>query len=435
MIGWIILGASIVGLEVINYIYYKKTVDYAEQKTLIKHSSANTTWLKNNWLNELSSEEIILWILNTIHIGKLSSSKIIVKPKLEDISSRKMLKWITYHMYFKPYKILTQEQINSAKLMLELIEEKIDYKFQDIENDDHIQFIKFGSTEIETSYKPVVVYCAMSTIKNLAYMYLKYLGFTKHIMNKTGIVYFYYTNPQNNGKTTIFIHGLGFGVTPYINFVKSLMEYTDIIIPILPNISNMEFHSLLNSWEDKYMFPDYEDLRTDFFNILNERDLYNVNLVGHSFGTIVMSIVLKNSKFKKRINTKIFVDPVCFMDDCYKIFNYIKQPDPRNGELSTSIFNSMIYDDIYVRYTTQRYLYGPEYWLIDYNVLEKNAIVVLSSHDKIVPSMKLHKKLSENNITCIYVNEAEHADIFNMSQYSTVVSTIVDHVNYNNILN
>lgn len=473
MIGWLLFGASIIGLELMNYIYYKKTVDYVEQKTLVKLSSNFNTevWEKNYWLNDLSNEEIIEWITNTFHCKSTSTTKITStvstsassptinlsnstiidledsehrsmstpninkkqNVRLEEITANKMLRWLCYQMYFKPYKTLTEDQIDQAKLMMIAIETKLNYTFPEtIDNaiNTDLHFLKFGSTQIETSYKPVVVYCAMSTVKNLAYMYLRYLGFTKHTMKKTGMIYFYYKNPKNLSKTSIFIHGLGFGITPYINFVKTLMTYTDVIIPILPNISNMEFHSILDGWKDTNMFPNYEDLRCDFEQVLIQNDLYNVSLMGHSFGTIIMSILLRNKNFKQRIGIKIFVDPVCFMDDCYKIFNYIKQPDGRDGDLATSIFNSLIYDDVYVRYTTQRYLYGPEYWLIDYDVLLNNSIVILSGDDKIVPSPKLHKKLENYGIACIYVNTAEHADIFSLEKYSTVINTIIEHINH-----
>jgi len=457
MIGWILFGASIVGLELMNYIYYKKTVDYVEQKTLVKLSNNFNAdvWKKIYWLNELSNEEIIEWITSTFHYSSTSTSSPTINLnnstvtdyieesenkynqrqniRLEEITANKMLRWLCYQMYFKPFKSLTEDQINQAKLMMISIESKLEYIFpENISNkdDSDLHFLKFGSTQIETSYKPVVVYCAMSTVKNLAYMYLRYLGFTKHIMKKTGMVYFYYKNPRNLSKTSIFIHGLGFGITPYINFIKSLMLYTDVIVPILPNISNMEFHSILDGWKDANMFPNYEDLRWDFEQVLIQNDLYNVSLLGHSFGTIIMSILLRNKNFGQRIGIKIFIDPVCFMDDCYKIFNYIKQPDGRDGDLATSIFNSLIYDDVYVRYATQRYLYGPEYWLIDYDVLLNNSIVILSSDDKIVPSQKLHKKLENYGIACIYVNAAEHADIFSSDKYSTVINTIIDHINH-----
>jgi len=437
MLGWLILGASIISLEIMNYIYYKKTVDYVEQKTLVKRASTPTVFLHNYWLNELSNEEIIEWITNTIHF-KDKSQGLGQKPRIEEISANKILKWISYHMYFKPYKTLTENQINDAKIMMFAIENKLNHTFQEtVDNidDSNLYFLKFGNTEIETAYKPMVVYCAMSTVKNLAYMYLKYLGFTKYTMEKTGIVYFYYKNPKNKEKTTMFIHGLGFGVTPYISFIKNLMDRTDVILPILPNISNMEFHSILDGWKDKTMFPDYEDLRADFQSVFIDYDLYDVNLVGHSFGTIIMSILLRNDQIQKRIGTKIFVDPVCFMEDCYKIFNYIKKPDTRNGDLTTTIFNSMIYEDVYVRYTTQRYLYGPDYWLLDYDSLLKNSIVVLSGDDKIVPSSKLHKKLAENNVACIYVNNARHADIFSMDEFSAVINAIIDHIHFSPFTN
>jgi len=441
MLGIVLLSISggLLALEAVNYFYYKRTVNFVNQKTLdIYDNKMDKEWLKNYWIIKLSPDDIKEWIMKTLCYNNGSTCN-----NLNDYSAiprSKMLKWIAYHVYFKSFKKLNEDEVLEAEKILECIEKKIEFKFLDYEtlisNNilkeylDNLNILKFGNSKIETSYKPMIIYTTLNTVKNISYLYLKQLGFIKLKMPKTGMVYFYYKNKEHNEKTTIFIHGLGFGITPYLSFIKSLTLTNDVIVPILPNISNMEFHSIFTSFDNQVFFPQYDDIRHDFFQVLNNHDLYNVTVIGHSFGTIILALLLKYDQFKKRINKTIFIDPVCFIDDYHKILNYIKNPDDK-GSLLVSAFNNIIYKDVYVRYATQRFLYGPEYWIYDYNILTNNTHVLLSSDDKIVPSNTIHKKLMQHNIPCMYIETASHADVFSSNEFSDVISVLNNIVSLN----
>lgn len=432
MFGIICLGIAtgFVTLELVNYIYYRKSVNFVNQKTLDDHiDNFDKEWIKKFWLVELEPEEIKTWIIKTMCYDNGTND---IDPTIDtfvNIPRSKMLKWLSYHLFFKSFKTLSSEQLADAEIALSMLEDKIQYKFSDgqIENiDKKLYTLKFGSTKINTTYKPLILYTTFGTVKNFSYIYLKHLGFTKHTMNKTNMVYFHYQKPENKGRTIMFIHGLGFGITPYLGFIRDLTSYADVIVPILPNISNMEFNSIFSGFTNDNFFPHYQTIRDDFYQVINELDLYDITVIGHSFGTIILSVLLKHLEFSKRVNKKVFIDPVCFIDDSHKIFNYIKNPDDK-GSMLISLFNNIVYKDVYVRYATQRFLYGPEYWIFDYNSLTNNTIVLLSGEDKIVPALTLYKKLSKYGIPCIYVENAGHADVFNVDEFIDVVDMVKNY--------
>lgn len=427
-----LIGAGLASLEAVNYLYYRKTLAHANDPKEHDHDQDNN-WIEKFWTEELSSEELKDWIKNTISYTAINpeKGKYYSEVPFENISRAKMLKWVAYHLYFKQYDKLEELEHDHVDTILDTLEKKIEFKFQDVECDD-VYFLEFGKTDLETSYKPLVLYSSLNLIKHMVYMYLRYHGYSKYFMERSGMVYFYYKKyPHMQRKTTIFIHGLGFGITPYLSFLFRLMEETDIIIPILPNISNMEFHSTFFGLNDDKMFPNYRLLRRDFESMLTTHSINEVNIIGHSFGTIIASILLKNKWINKKIDKKILIDPVCFIDGCYKTFRYVNEPDVGDGTLSTITFNKVIYNDIYVRYALQRFLYGPEYWLSNYEDLNgSDTLVILSNKDKIVASDSIYEKLRKHSIPCVIINEAAHGDLFSSEMYDDVLEKMMYHIAY-----
>ena len=90
-----------------------------------------------------------------------------------------------------------------------------------------------------------------------------------------------------------------------------------------------------------------------------------------------------------------------------------------------NIFNEVIYKDVYVRYTTQRFLFGPDFWIYEYDKMGKyDNLIILSEKDKMVPSLELYNRFVKNNILCMVVNDAYHAEIFTSDKYIDVLDKI-----------
>ena len=87
-----------------------------------------------------------------------------------------------------------------------------------------------------------------------------------------------------------------------------------------------------------------------------------------------------------------------------------------------------MYHDIYIRYITHRFIYGPEYWIKDYNEINKDNLIVISENDQLVPIEILKNKLDQNGIKYIYVPKAQHADILLYRKYIKYINEILDYL-------
>lgn len=409
----------IIGAEVINYIYYLYLKKYVHEKRYYK-TKLNYNKMEQ-YIKSLSKEELINWIKNSISYN-FSDKNYYTNVPLDDIPQNKIIKWVSYQLYFKSMWQLNKEELNISKNMLKYLENKIDHKFKDVIN-DNIYFLKFGNNRVESIYRFLFVYISLNILKNIIYFVLACYGFKKYKTPNGNITYFYYECKKNT-KTTMFLHGLGLGITPYLSYIIHLSRATNVIIPILPNISNMEFTSYFSTLSNNNLFPSYKNWRLDTKYIINHHNLKSIDIVAHSFGTIILGILLKDILLNKIIKKRIFIEPVCFIDQSYKIYRYINEPTTYKNDVISKIFNYLIYDDIYFRYVSQRFLYGPEFWLDYEDVKNNNNLIIVSQEDNIIPSNRLYNKMKNKNIHCLIVHDASHSEIFIAIKFKSILSYV-----------
>ena len=421
--------AGLVGVEAASYLYYRKLKSFIEEKKTHNYD-VDHKWMENYLLNDLDSNELKKLIKKSVSYKFTQNEDgYYTTVPCEEIPKDQMLRWTSYNLYYKTPEQLDEYQFEYSKCILEKIEKKLEVEFEDIGNNKEIYFLQFGGNDIYTSYKPLIVYTGLNIVKNITYMRLYKNGFKKYLTTKSNITYFYYYNEKHTN-TTIFVHGLGFGITPYISYILDLTKTTNLIVPILPNISNMEFTGFFSGISDEKLFPTYENWRYDFKQVLKDHDVKKFDIIGHSFGTIIIGILLKDKWINNRLNKKILVDPVCFIDRSYKIFRYINEPYTGDkNPLVNKLFNMVVYNDIHLRYVTQRYLFGPEFWITNYNNMNlNNCLIVLSKNDQIVSSRGVYKRLREHNIPCIMAEEAGHSQIFLFDKFKSILGTIKDYL-------
>ena len=459
-------AAILVGAEISGYAYHRRAYNFAQEKRYFD-SPIDTDWIENFILNEMDVEELKAWISNSISYSEPKDdhqnnsdnqnntdhqsedqdkdqgeesiddkedneekkTKYYNNVPIEKIPRSKMLKWTCYYLYFKSMWQIDKEQIERGEQVLKKIEERIGITFKDDDELDtdskEIFFLKFGNNRFECSYRPVIAYAGLSVMKHISYAKMRWNGFTMHTMEKSGMKYFYFQNPEfETNEATMFVHGLGIGITPYMSYLTELKTLGNVIVPILPNVSNMEHKGMFSSIDEDTFFPSYETIRYDFNKMLETHGIEQVDVIGHSFGTIVMGILLKSEELSQKMRKKVFVDPVCFIDRSFKIFRYINEPKGEKKGIVDNVFNLIVYNDLHVRYVSQRFLYGPEFWILDYSKLNNDTLLVLSNEDSMVPSQSIYDRCKKYGVSCIRVSNAHHADIFLLDEYKGVWNTI-----------
>lgn len=285
--------------ETSNYSNYQKIKKFVSNKKYW-NIDINSDWFENYILKEVNEDDLRIWIRNVFNYNKSSSKKdnYYIPIELEDIPRSKMVKWVSYNLYFKCGWQLTENEIEHSERILGEIEKKIDFKFNDIYNNS-IYFLKFGTNKIECSYRSYILSSCFGMLKDLCYFSLYLFDFDKYSIKNTNIVYFHY-GKHEKGKTTIFIHGLGFGIEPYLYYILRLRRKMNLIIIILPNISNMECKMVNQKIVYDDLFPEYETWRSVIKFILERHHINEINVIAHSFGTVIMGLLLKDKWIKKK---------------------------------------------------------------------------------------------------------------------------------------
>lgn len=419
--------------EMKNFRFYNRLLKFVNNKKYQPKSfKVNSNYYSTYILNELTDNQLKIWIRNVFSYDIKCNDKYYVPIQLEDIPRKKMLKWTCYNIYFKSMWQLTKGQILKGERVLQKIEDKLCTKFS--ENDNPlIYFLKFGNNKIECTYRPLCLINLFNGLRDICYLSLILLNFKRYKLKEENIVYYHYYN-KNNRKTVVFIHGFGFGIEPYLYYILRLKKNYNLIVFVLPNISNMEYDTNIYHITHNSIFPEYDTWRDVMRQIIIKHNLNSINFIAHSFGTVILSLFLKDPIIKSKIDKKVFIEPVCFIDKSYKIYRYINEPQLGSYGYISKVFNLIIYKDIYLRYISQRFIYGPEFWITDYQELNGNSLVILSEKDQVVPTDELYEKMIKNNIEVICLKDGYHADMFMSSKYDSVFDKINEFINQEDIL-
>lgn len=412
-----------------NNYSYQQLHKNVVKKRYFNNTNVDSKWFEDYLIKKSSPDELKSWIRNTFSYNQPTSESYYIPIELDKIPRNKMLKWTSYYTYYKSLWQLSREELEHASELLILIEDKIGIEFPDI-IDNNIYFLKFGGNRVECGYRPKFLTSCLGLIKDVCYFTLNMLGFGKGKLSEYGFTYFYYVDDKNKlRKNLLFIHGFGFGISQYMSYLLELRKKFNIYVIVSPNISNMEYGNYNNYKHDpKTITPDYNVWRDDIKSLMIKHNINKINCIAHSFGTIVFGILFNDQWINERIDKKVLIEPVCFFEKSYKVFRYINEQHNNNNGIINPLFNELIYKDIYLRYTTQRFLYGPEFWILDYSKLSGHTLVILSEKDQIVPTDILYERLSENKIECIYVKDAYHSDMFMSNKYNDVFVKVDDFI-------
>ena len=408
--------------EIFHYNFYKKLLTFVEKKTY-HNIESDSEWYENYILNELSADELKINIRNVFSYNNNKITDVYYIPiELNDIPRNKMFKWVSYSIYHKSLWQLSQEQLNQVSIVLDKIEKKVNITFEDKLN-QNVYFLKFGNNRVECDYRPAIICSCLDLLKDACYASLYLKNFNKYKVENTDIVYFYYHH-KDHKKTVFFLHGIGLGIEPYLYYILRLRTKFNLIVLVLPNLSNMEYRRSMRIISHEKIFPSYETWRNVIKHIIIKHNMNKINFIAHSFGTIMLGLLLKNEFIQSRTERKVFIEPVCFIDRAYKTYRYINDPQNNDYGIIGILFNAFIYKDIYLKYITQRFLYGPEFWVHDYDSLSHDSLVIVSEKDQIVPSDEVYERMKKHNIQCMYIKGAYHADMFMSSKYDDAFDKI-----------
>ena len=192
----------------------------------------------------------------------------------------------------------------------------------------------------------------------------------------------------------LFVHGIGVGLYPYTNFLRELNEanHSDIgiiALEIMP-ISSRITHPAL---EKDVMI---DEIRT----IVQTHGWEKFVLVSHSYGSVIVTHLLKSPITAPLIGSVVLIDPVSFLLHLPDVaYNFTARPPVRANEYQMWYFGSK---DLGVAHTLGRRFFWSEniLWKEDLGLKDenddegRNVTVVLCGKDLIVDAPTVRRYLT-----------------------------------------
>ena len=177
----------------------------------------------------------------------------------------------------------------------------------------------------------------------------------------------------------LFIHGIGIGLYPYVNFLaelnqglKDTEEEVGIIAIEIMSISSRITHPTLEK----------DEMCKEILSILKKHRWDQVVLISHSYGSVISTHLLRTRETASRIGPVILIDPISFLLHVPDVaYNFTCRQPVRANEYQLWYFGSK---DMGVAHTLSRRFFWSENILWKHDLKAHLATVVLCGKDVII---------------------------------------------------
>jgi pimeloyl-ACP methyl ester carboxylesterase len=206
------------------------------------------------------------------------------------------------------------------------------------------------------------------------------------------ISYWHLPHTSKTRRPVLFIHGIGIGLYPYVNFLaeinRSHREADDGQVGIIA----IELMPI--SFRITGEMPNHDRITSDILAILNKHGWDKFVLASHSYGSVVSASILKHQQLGRRVDSMLLSDPVAFLLQLPDVANNFTRRRPRRAnEHQLYYFAST---DMCVAQTLARHFFWLENILWKEDVDGKNVTVTLSGRDLIVNTLAVGRYLTQD---------------------------------------
>jgi len=254
--------------------------------------------------------------------------------------------------------------------------------------------------------------CVVDTI---AYCYMLFYGFRFHRLRHSRtftvfpfrpltllsphespaktITYWHRPHTAKNRLPVVFVHGIGIGLYPYVNFLAQINNEKDgqvydgqvgiIAVEIMPI-----------SFRITAQMPEKDQLCKEVLQIVKKHNWEKFVLVSHSYGSVISTHLLKKPDFSSRIGPVLLIDPVSFLLHLPDVaYNFTCRQPHRANEHQLFYFASM---DMGVAHTLSRRFFWSENILWKEDVHGRRLTVTLCGQDLIVNTEAVGRYLTDS---------------------------------------
>jgi len=263
---------------------------------------------------------------------------------------------------------------------------------------------------------------------------------TTHKSPAKTLTYWHRPHTSKTRLPVLFIHGIGIGLYPYVNFLAQVNHTNDentadgdigiIAIEIMP-ISFRITHAALEK----------NEMCNEILKILKTHGWEKVVLVSHSYGSVISTHLLQNSATSPLIGPLFLIDPVAFLLHLPDVaYNFTCRKPRRANEHQLHYFASM---DMGVAHTLGRRFFWSDNIIWKSDIKDRRTTVVLSGQDLIVDTETVGRYLvadgsdtevEENwkdrtwkgiGLDVLWFDDLDHAQVFDSNANCEILVKVV----------
>jgi pimeloyl-ACP methyl ester carboxylesterase len=195
-----------------------------------------------------------------------------------------------------------------------------------------------------------------------------------------------YWHRKHTSKTKLpilFIHGIGIGLFPYVDFLADLNSTAGIERGAIDDqVGIIAIEILPVSFRITHPAMSKSDMCAEIAKILAHHGWDKVVLVSHSYGTVIATHLIKTPSTAHLVGPMVLIDPVCILLHLPDVaYNFTRRKPRRANEHQLYYFASM---DMGVSHTLSRHFFWSENILWKEDLDGRNVTVSLSGKDLIV---------------------------------------------------
>ncbi|MCJ1390005.1 hypothetical protein MMC18_002863 [Xylographa bjoerkii] len=207
--------------------------------------------------------------------------------------------------------------------------------------------------------------------------------------------YWHRPHTSKNRLPVLFVHGIGIGLYPYVNFLAGLNGESENEAPD-GQIGIIAVEIMPVSFRITSEMLEKEQLCEEILQIVNKHHWDKFILMSHSYGSIVSTHLLKHRVIASRIGPVLLVDPVSFLLHLPDVaYNFTCRQPRRANEHQLYYFASM---DMGVAHTLARRFFWSENILWKEDIDGRRLSVALSGQDLIVDTQTVGRYLTDSHV-------------------------------------
>ena len=236
-----------------------------------------------------------------------------------------------------------------------------------------------------------------------------------------------YWHRPHSSKTRLpilFIHGIGIGLYPYVNFLAELNRANELqdadgevgIIAI--EIMSMSFRITDPALEK-------DDMCNEIQTILETHGWDKFVLISHSYGSVISTHLLHHPTISAKIGPVLLIDPVSFLLHLPDVaYNFTARKPKRANEHQLYYFASK---DMGVSHTLSRRFFWSENILWRQDIERHQVTVALSGKDLIVDSNAVRRYLTTEKpagLDVLWFSDLDHAQVFDSKKHRDILAGV-----------